>query len=84
MKLRGFALWEREMLIAISRLGGQKAHQMGVAHVFDSESARLAARKSALVRRRKRAANRKQLEMFPERRGVGDSSDGTGGGGGDV
>lgn len=56
-KARGFQLISRERQQEIARLGGKKAHELGVAHRYTSEEARIAGRlggiASALVRRPK-------------------------------
>lgn len=41
---RGFALLPRDQVRALARAGGQKAHELGVAHKFTSEEAKIAGR----------------------------------------
>lgn len=86
-KKTGFALWEKELLREIAKLGGKSVHQKGTAHVFDAQSSRLAAEKSARVRRERKAARQRQLEMFEGAEGDAGSMDrdrGAGSGDGDA
>lgn len=59
---RGFALWEKEMLKAVSSLGGKTAHEKGVAYVFDANSARKASLASRMAKRAER--DDRQLDLF--------------------
>jgi general stress protein YciG len=45
MKVRGFALMDREKQREIARKGGRAAHEKGTAHEFTSEEARQAGKK---------------------------------------
>lgn len=57
-KTRGFAGMDKGRLIAISRNGGKRAHELGVAHEFDSTEAREAGRKGGMV-----SASRKRVSQ---------------------
>lgn len=50
-KIRGFALLTPEQHLEISRAGGQRAHQIGRAHKWTSEEARIASLKGVAKRR---------------------------------
>ena len=49
-KPRGFAAMDPERRRAISRLGGVRAHELGVAHKYDAKSGAEAGRKGGLAR----------------------------------
>lgn len=51
---RGFAAMDPEKRRAIASLGGKRAHEMGVAHCFDSEKAREAGTKGGRAYHKKR------------------------------
>lgn len=53
---RGFASMDRTKQAEIASKGGKKAHALGKAHTWDKESARIAGRKGAEVRRQQREA----------------------------
>ncbi len=50
---QGFATMSKERLIEIARMGGIAAHQMGIAHTWDSEEAQAAGRKGGAISRRR-------------------------------
>jgi len=51
---RGFALWNKEDLKAVSSHGGKRAHEDGTAHKFTPETASRAGRKGGLAPHRAR------------------------------
>lgn len=51
---RGFAAMDPEKRRAIASLGGKRAHEMGVAHCFDTEKAREAGTKGGRAYHKKR------------------------------
>lgn len=48
-KPRGFAAMDREKVRELASKGGKRAHEMGVAHTFDSNEAREAGKKGGLA-----------------------------------
>ena len=58
---RGFASLPREKRSAIASMGGRRAHELGVAHEWDSTEARKAGRKGGSSRR-----NIIEEEIIPE------------------
>lgn len=58
-KNRGFASMDLARRLEIASQGGKAAHEKGMAHVWNSETARAAGRKGAAARAAKRAAKRK-------------------------
>lgn len=51
---RGFAAMDPEKRRAIASLGGKRAHEMGVAHCFDTDKAREAGTKGGRAFHKKR------------------------------
>lgn len=52
--LRGFASMDAEKQRELARKGGKRAHELGTAHTFTSEEARLAGKKGGLAVSRNR------------------------------
>lgn len=59
---RGFASMDPAMVKKIASMGGQAAHEQGVAHKWNSEQAREAGRKGGLAMSRKRLTDPKYLD----------------------
>lgn len=60
-KPRGFAAMDREKVREIAAKGGKRAHELGVAHTFDTNEARVAGKKGGMaphVSRGKAPANK--------------------------
>lgn len=53
-KPRGFQLMSPERRQQIASLGGKRAHKLGLAHVWNTETARAAGRKGGTATGRKR------------------------------
>jgi general stress protein YciG len=52
---RGFAAMDKAVVSAIASRGGKRAHELGTAHCFNSETARLAGSKGGRASAAKRA-----------------------------
>jgi general stress protein YciG len=50
---RGFAVMDKDRVREIARAGGKRAHQMGTAHEFNSETARAAGLKGRGIKKKK-------------------------------
>lgn len=59
---KGFASMSPEQHRVLSRKGGQRAHELGLAHTFTKEEAREAGRKGGLATRAKRNIVSEEIE----------------------
>lgn len=66
MAKRGFAAMAPEKLRELSRMGGRRAHELGLAHEWTPDEAAEAGRKGGSAAKRARKHTRIPAELAPE------------------